>query len=53
MKFILNVFTDTDETTRSNCKFTVNMACDRLDTLFIRVAAVVRLRAPSFKQSSV
>jgi hypothetical protein len=53
MKSILNVFTDTDGTTRSNCKFTVNMACDRLDTLFIRVAAVVRLRAPSFKQSSV
>ena len=45
--------TDADETARSNCKLTVNMACDRLETLFIRVDAVVRLRAPSFKQSSV
>jgi hypothetical protein len=45
--------TDIDGTTRSNCRFIVNIACDRLDTLFIRVDAVVRLRAPSFKQSIV
>ena len=49
-----DTLTETNGTTaRSNCRLTVKIACDRLETLIIRVHAVVRLIAPSFKQSNI